>query len=58
MSDTRLSPPEESTRDTYSVLHSVDPWEVALYAIMRLGVVFALTLALILVLGHQLSGPF
>ncbi len=40
-----------------SVLRQVSTWEVALYEVSRLGVVFALSLALILILGHQLGQP-
>jgi hypothetical protein len=43
--------------DTDSVLHYLSPWEVALSAVSKLAVVFALTLSLILILGHQLAGP-
>jgi hypothetical protein len=32
-------------------------WEVALQIVSRLAVVFALSLALILILGHQLGQP-
>ena len=46
----------EASFDTESVLHYLSPWEVALSAVSRLAVVFALSLCLILVLGHQLAG--
>ena len=43
--------------DTDEVLHYLSPWEVALSAVSKLAVVFALSLCLILILGHQLAGP-
>ena len=43
--------------DTDSVLHHLSPWEVALTAVSKLAVVFALSLSLILILGHQMAGP-
>lgn len=39
------------------VLSRLSWWEVALYAGSRLAVVFALALALILILGHQMGQP-
>ncbi len=46
-------PPVETDRE----LCQLSPWEIALHAISRLAVVFALALALILILGHQLGQP-
>lgn len=43
--------------DTDGVLDDLSPWEVALTTVSRLAVVFALSLALILIVGHQLAGP-
>lgn len=48
--DDRISEPDP-------VLCQLCPWEVALHAVSRLAVVFALSLALILILGHQLGRP-
>ena len=41
-----------------SVLRQLSSWEVALDAVSHLAVVFALSLALILILGHQMGQPF
>ena len=40
-----------------SVLRYLSPWEVALSAVSKLAVVFALSISLILILGHQMAGP-
>ena len=51
------APPDADRRDETGempVLGVLAPWEVALTSVSRLGVVFALSLALILILGHQL----
>jgi hypothetical protein len=45
----------DQTREA-PLLGILAPWEVALNSVSRLGVVFALSLALILILGHQLVG--
>ena len=47
----------EASFDTESVLHYLSPWEVALSTVSKLAVVFALSLSLILILGHQLATP-
>jgi hypothetical protein len=39
------------------LLSQLSRWEVALQSVSRLAVVFALSLALILILGHQLGPP-
>ena len=52
-----MDPAGDASFDTDAVLHYLSPWEVALSACSRLAVVFALSLCLILVLGHQLAGP-
>jgi hypothetical protein len=39
------------------VIGQFSRWEIALQSVSRLAVVFALSLALILVLGHQLGRP-
>ena len=49
------SDPTDGTRET-PALGVLAPWEVALHSVSRLAVVFALSLALILILGHQLVG--
>lgn len=48
---------DDSTGETESVLCQLSRWEVALHAVSRLAVVFALSLALILIVGHQLGRP-
>lgn len=48
---------EDPTPEADSVLCHLSRWEVALHAVSRLAVVFALSLALILILGHQLGQP-
>lgn len=48
---------EDTTGQADSVLSRLSWWEVALYAGSRLAVVFALSLALILILGHQMGPP-
>lgn len=48
---------EDPPGETDPVLCQLSTWEVALHAVSRLAVVFALTLALILILGHQLGQP-
>ena len=52
-----MDPASEATFDTDSVLHYLSPWEVALSTVSKLAVVFALSLSLILILGHQMAGP-
>jgi hypothetical protein len=48
---------ENTMGQSDSELSRLSWWEVALYAVSRLGVVFALALALILILGHQMGRP-
>lgn len=48
---------DETTNEPDSILHQLNAWEVALDAVSRLAVVFALSLALILILAHQLGQP-
>lgn len=48
---------EDTMGQADSVLSPLSWWEVALYAVSRLAVVFALALALILILGHQMGQP-
>jgi hypothetical protein len=48
---------EDAVGQVDSVLSQLSWWEVALYAVSRLAVVFALALALILILGHQVAQP-
>lgn len=55
MSDPNIAAFNDPIGDTESVLRRISPWEVALNAVSRLAVVFALSLALILILGHQLG---
>jgi hypothetical protein len=56
MADLHPATFEEPTGES-TVLHSLHGWEVALNAVSRLAVVFALSLALILILGHQVGQP-
>jgi energy-converting hydrogenase Eha subunit F len=55
MTDAEPHPFDDPTGETYAVLHSMSAWEAALHAVSRLAVVFALSLALILILGHQMT---
>ncbi len=48
---------EDPPGENDPVLCQLSTWEVALHAISRLAVVFALALALVLILGHQLGQP-
>lgn len=48
---------EDPTGEVEPVLYHLQPWEVALHAVSRLAVVFALSLALILILAHQIGRP-
>lgn len=48
---------EDTMGQADSVLSPLSWWEVALYAVSRLAVVFALALALILILGDQMGQP-
>lgn len=47
------SPPSYEEPDARLFTYPTTHWEVALQAISRLAVVFALSLALILILGHR-----
>ena len=47
----------DASFDTDAVLRHLSPWEVALTTVSQLAVVFALSISLILILGHQLAGP-
>lgn len=49
---------DDPAGETDRVLCQLSAWEVALHAVSRLAVIFALALALILILGHQLGQPF
>ncbi|HMC40612.1 MAG TPA: hypothetical protein VKI19_13175 [Acidimicrobiales bacterium] len=49
---------DDPAEDAGAVLHNFSRGEVALHAVSRLAVVFALSLALILILGQQLQRPF
>lgn len=48
---------DEPPAETDSILCQMAGWEVALNAVSRLAVVFALSLALILILAHQMGRP-
>lgn len=44
---------EDPAYEPRRVVAPLSPWEVALHSISQLAVVFALSLALILILGHS-----
>lgn len=48
---------DDAPAETDSILCQMAGWEVALNAVSRLAVVFALSLALILILAHQMGQP-
>lgn len=54
---TSSAPLDDPTGETEAVLTRFTTWEVALAAVSRLAVVFALALALVLIVGHQLGQP-
>jgi hypothetical protein len=56
MSDWSSATFDDPTGDV-PVIGQFSRWEIALQIVSRLAVVFALSLALILVLGHQLGRP-
>ena len=57
MTTSDLAAFDDPTGEVDSVLCQLSWWETALHAVSRLAVVFALALALILILGHQVSHP-
>jgi hypothetical protein len=57
MADLNPVSSDDPTGERPGGLHSFSPWEAALDAVSHLAVVFALTLALILIVGHQLGHP-
>lgn len=58
MSHLEFAADDDATGESDSVLLSgLAWWEVALHAVSKVAVVFALALALILILGHQIAPP-
>lgn len=57
MTHPELTAFDDPTGESPAILCQLSRWEVVLHAVSRLAVVFALALALILILGHQAGQP-